>query len=100
MACSGHVVGKMSKDIGMGVCKGTWCRSFLPCLVAFWGFHPYMSFHVSFVTCFSCFSCSVSGHMLHSTYCRAVARMSGKAILFLQTHLHRVEMMYDVTVKV
>ena len=39
---------------------------------------------------------SVSGHMSRSTYCRAVARMSGKArvyVLFLQTHLHRVEMM-------
>ena len=39
---------------------------------------------------------SVSGHMSRSTYCRVVARMSGKArvyVLFIQTHLHRVEMM-------
>ena len=52
--CGVRVVGKMSKDIGMGVRKGIlWCRSFLPCLVTFWGFHPYMSFHffkVFFVT--------------------------------------------------
>ena len=34
-------VGKMAKDIGM---KGI-VVSFLPCLVAFWGFHPYMFFH-------------------------------------------------------
>ena len=50
--CGVHVVGKMSKDIGMGVRKGL---SFLPC---FLGFHPYMSFHFLncfFVTCFSCF---------------------------------------------
>ena len=40
----------------MGVRKGT-VVSFLPCLVVFWGFHPYMSSFVKmfFVTCFSCF---------------------------------------------
>ena len=36
MAC---VVGKMEKDIGMGICKSI-VTSFLPCLVAFWGFIP------------------------------------------------------------
>ena len=41
------MVGKMLKDIEMGVRKGTVVphHSFLPCLVTFWGFHPYMSFH-------------------------------------------------------
>ena len=33
-----HEVGKMAKDIGMTICKGI-VVSFLPCLVAFWGFH-------------------------------------------------------------
>ena len=42
-------VGKMSKDIGMTICKGI-VVSFLPCLVAFWGFHPYM-----FLKCFFCY---------------------------------------------
>ena len=39
-------VGKMAKDIGMTIRKGI-VVSFLPCLVAFWGFHPYtcMFFH-------------------------------------------------------
>ena len=36
-------VGKMVKDIGMTIRKGI--VVFLPCLVAFWGFHPYMFFH-------------------------------------------------------
>ena len=47
------VCGKMAKDIGMTIRKGI-VVSFLPCLVAFWGFHPYMFFHFSkcfFVTC-------------------------------------------------
>ena len=35
------VVEKMAKD---KICKGI-VVSFLPCLVAFWGFHPYMFFH-------------------------------------------------------
>ena len=36
---------KNVEKIGMGVRKGIlWCRSFLPCLVILWGFHPYMSF--------------------------------------------------------
>ena len=36
--------GKMAKDIGMTIRKGI-VVPFLPCLVAFWGFHPYMFFH-------------------------------------------------------
>ena len=43
---------KNAKDIGMTIRKGI-VVSFLPCLVAFWGFHPYMCFHFfkcSFVT--------------------------------------------------
>ena len=50
-------VGKMAKDIGMTIRKGI-VVPFLPCLVAFWGFHPYMFFHFLkcfFVTCFCCF---------------------------------------------
>ena len=34
-----YEVGKMAKDIGMTIRKGI-VVSFLPCLVAFWGFHP------------------------------------------------------------
>ena len=51
-------VGKMAKDIGMTIRKGI-VVPFLPCLVAFWGFHPYMFFHFfkCFVTCFCCFFC-------------------------------------------
>ena len=37
-------VGKMAKDIGMTIRKGI-VVSFLSCLVAFWGFHPYMFFY-------------------------------------------------------
>ena len=47
----------MAKDIGMTIRKGI-VVPFLPCLVAFWGFHPYMFFHFLkcfFVTCFCCF---------------------------------------------
>ena len=40
-------------DIGMGVRKVLWCHSFLPCLVAFWGFHPHVSFHF-FILWFFC----------------------------------------------
>ena len=36
-------VGKMAKDIGMTIRKGI-VVSFLPYLVAFWGFHPICSF--------------------------------------------------------
>ena len=39
-------------------CARGWCRLFLPCLVAFWGFYPNMSGHfikMFFVTCFSFF---------------------------------------------
>ena len=60
-ACVGGCVcveaGKMAKDIGMTIRKGI-VVPFLPCLVAFWGFHPYMFFHFVkcfFVTCFCCF---------------------------------------------
>ena len=45
-------VGKMAKDIGMTIRKGI-VVPFLPCLVAFWGFHPYMFFH--FFKCFFCY---------------------------------------------
>ena len=48
IACVGGCVcveaGKMAKDIGMTIRKGI-VVPFLPCLVAFWGFHPYMFFH-------------------------------------------------------
>ena len=47
------VVGKMAKDIGMTIRKSI-VVSFLPCLVAFLAFHPYVFFHF-FVTCFCCF---------------------------------------------
>ena len=60
MGCRGLVcvcaVGKMAKDIGMTICKSI-VVSFLPCLVAFLAFHPYMFFHFFkcfFVTCFCC----------------------------------------------
>ena len=46
----------MAKDTGMTIRKGI-VVSFLPCLVAFCGFHPYVFFHFFkcfFVTCF-CF---------------------------------------------
>ena len=43
---------KMAKDIGMTIRKGI-VVSFLPCLVAFWGFHPYMFFH--FFKMFFCY---------------------------------------------
>ena len=42
-------VGKMAKDIGMTIRKGI-VVPFLPCLVAFWGFHPHMFFQCFFVT--------------------------------------------------
>ena len=45
-------VGKMAKDIGMTIRKGI-VVPFLPCLVAFWGFHPYMFFH--FFKMFFCY---------------------------------------------
>ena len=48
--CGVRVVGKMSKDIGTGVRKGT-VVSFVPTLFGcFLGFHPYTSFH--FLKCF------------------------------------------------
>ena len=40
--------GKMAKDIGMTIRKGI-VVPFLPCLVAFWGFHPYMFFHFCYL---------------------------------------------------
>ena len=42
----------MAKDIGMTIRKGI-VVPFLPCLVAFWGFHPYMFFH--FLKRFFCY---------------------------------------------
>ena len=44
-----RAVGKMAKDIGMTIRKSI-VVSFLPCLVAFLAFHPYMFFH--FFKCF------------------------------------------------
>ena len=44
LVCVCVEVGKMAKDIGMTIRKGI-VVPFLPCLVAFWGFHPYMFFH-------------------------------------------------------
>ena len=52
-------VGKMAKDKGMTIRKGI-VVPFLPCLVAFWGFHPYMFLHffnVFFCYLFLLFSC-------------------------------------------
>ena len=47
VACRGlcMLVVEKSNDIGMGVRKLLWCHLFLPCLVSFWGFYPYTSFH-------------------------------------------------------
>ena len=45
-------VAKMSKDIGMTIRKGI-VVSYLPCLVAFWGFHPY--YVLSFFLMFFCY---------------------------------------------
>ena len=45
-------VGKMAKDIGITIHKSI-VVSFLPCLVAFLAFHPYMFFH--FFKCFFCY---------------------------------------------
>ena len=39
--CGVCVVGKMAKHVGMAILKSVMV-SFLPCLVTFWGFHPYM----------------------------------------------------------
>ena len=44
----------MAKDIGMTIRKGI-VVSFLPCLVAFWGFHSYMFFKVFFCYLFLLF---------------------------------------------
>ena len=53
------MVGKMSKDIGMGVYKGTMV-SFVPTLFGyFWGFHPYMSFVPGIYTGCSCSVCHI-----------------------------------------
>ena len=40
-------VGKMAKDIGMTIRKGI-VVPFLPCLGAFWGFHPYICSFIFF----------------------------------------------------
>ena len=45
--CS-ELVAKMAKDIGMPIRKGI-VVPFLHCLVAFWGFHPYMFFEMFFL---------------------------------------------------
>ena len=49
LVCVCVEAGKMAKDIGMTIRKGI-VVPFLPCLVAFWGFHPYMFFY--FFKCF------------------------------------------------
>ena len=61
--CS-ELVAKMAKDIGMTIRKGI-VVPFLPCLIAFWGFHPYMFFHF-----FKCFfvTCTILYLMLASIY--------------------------------
>ena len=46
-------IGKMAKDIGMTIRKGI-VVPFLPCLVAFWGFHPYI-YVLSFFKMFFCY---------------------------------------------
>ena len=49
-----RVVGKMAKDVGTAIRKRI-VASFLPCLVTFLRFHPYMVlnfFKCFFVTCF------------------------------------------------
>ena len=43
---------EVGKDIGMTIRKGI-VVPFLSCLVAFWGFHPYMFFH--FLQMFFCY---------------------------------------------
>ena len=50
--CGVCVVGKMEKDVGTAIRKSI-VVSFLPCLVAFWGFHPHMVPHI--LTYFCCF---------------------------------------------
>ena len=45
---------KMAKDIGMTIRKGI-VVPFLPCLVAFWGFH--------LLKCFFCYFIYASGHI-------------------------------------
>ena len=47
--CGLCVVGKMAKDVGMAIRKSIMLL-FLPCFVAFLGFHPYMLLH--FLKCF------------------------------------------------
>ena len=50
------MVGKMAKDVGTAICKSI-VASFLPCLVTFLRFHPYMLLHFLnyfFVTCILC----------------------------------------------
>ena len=51
--CDVHVVGKMSKDTGMGVRKGT-VVSFVPTMFGCFLGNPSLS-KCFFVTCFSCF---------------------------------------------
>ena len=42
--CGVCVVGKLAKDVWTAIHESI-VLSFLPCLVAFLGFHPYMVFH-------------------------------------------------------
>ena len=74
--CS-ELVAKMAKDIGMTIRKGI-VVPFLPCLVAFWGFHPYMFFHFFkcfFVTCTynsAAMSYTLIGICIHKNFCIAL----------------------------
>ena len=56
-------VGKMAKYMGMTIRKSI-VVSFLPCLVAFLAFHPYMFFHF-----FKCFFCYLFLLTWHCNYC-------------------------------
>ena len=59
--CGVHVAEKMSKDIGMGVRKGT-VVSFVPTLFGcFLGIYVCSFLKMFFVTCFSCCCCGGGG---------------------------------------
>ena len=73
----------MAKDIGMTIRKGI-VVSFLPCLVAFWGFHPYMFFHS--LKCFFLLLVSVVfwGEEKHMNgWCGCVGQMSGVSCIHI-----------------
>ena len=60
---------KMAKDTGMTIRKSI-VVSFLPCLVAFLAFHPYMFFHFFYdfsVTCFCLFFLGGGGGENHGS---------------------------------